>query len=1413
MNKKTTFVEQRNNMFLNKNAYKIIEKPIPLYIDHNYDKGYIIKSLNTKENKKKNEFQRKKNIKKHIFKQREKYYFLNIINILIFFLSLSMCKQYRYIRKINLVEELIITINMNSAGEKQVLSSEYEGRPNEIYLNGNKLNSNSFNIELNSGENIIKLRYNSPQFSLKNMFKGVTGIINIDFSKFSTSSVTDMENMFDSSDIQSLNLSNFDTSSVTNMKGMFHQCINLQSLDLSSFSGSDTNMVDMFNGCTNLKFVQFSETKTIKANNMGFMFINCNSLTSIDLSNFDTSSCTAMEYLFDNCYELEIVDLSSFRTQNVRTFTNMFSFCSKLQSIDLSEFQTASAIDMSYMFRYNSALTYVNLNSITINGDTGIEKIFEGTTNAKICYANTASVLLNDLNIENKCSDDCFEENSKLISESNKCVSSCKSDSTYRREYKRKCYKKCPSGTIQSSSDEFVCIKVRACPNYYNMDKTKCFDSIEDGYFLSDENQKLLDKCHENCKTCNKKEIEGNTNCLTCKNNNLFFYKGNCLVSCKYNDYLDNNKKICTCESNEKCRECSEENSYLCESCNEGFYSIFGENSPFQCYKELENYYLKNGYFHPCYSTCKKCSGEGNANNHNCDECKNGYVFINELNKEKNCYLKCDYYYYFTSNNEYKCTQTNSCPNEQNKLISEKSKCIDQCNKDDTYINEYNNECLKTCPDNTVLENNICKNVETEKATLEDKDTEGNTEKETVPKTMESSISTWTPEGPENFTESTSKIEEWSAEKFFQGFSNSEEMNEDEIINNIREDIINHKLDTLISNVVEEKKDVFVIQGNALFQITTSENQNNNSYTNVSSLNLGYCETILRQKYKIPDNETLIIFKIDYNITGLLIPIIGYEVYHPTNKSQLNLSFCDESHINYNIPVSINEDNLYKYDPNSEYYTDECSTYTSEDGTDILLNDRKEEFNDKNMSLCENICDYVKYNSETKKAVCQCGIRYETFILSELDGKTDLLSINFTTDNITSNMGAMKCYDLVFSKKGLVTNIGSYIMILIIIFHIISILIFYKCGYHIIDTNIQEILKEKKVLKKSNDKEKTRKTRKSNIYNLEQNPIKIKRKSSYKFSHKSEKSNHKRLKNNAPPSKKFKRKSSRIVIQENTNISSNQKSFTKLTLKETKIAPNFVKRRSFTLKSQKVKKNKEIEMKPKNINILFYSDIELNYMDYKEALFIDKRTYFQYYISLLKTKHSIMYLFYHKKDYNVFIIKLCLCLLFFSMYYALNTLFFGYDAIHKVYIDEGSYNISYFFQKIILSFIIAYHINTLIRFVVLSERNLLELKKEKSLELAKGKKSIIERCIMIKNICYFVFSISSLILFWYYLSSFCALYQNSQVYLIKNTFLSYLLGLLYPFLINLLPMIFRKFSLNGKNREFVYKVSKILQII
>ena len=69
--------------------------------------------------------------------------------------------------------------------------------------------------------------------------------------------------------------------------------------------------------------------------------------------------------------------------------------------------------------------------------------------------------------------------------------------------------------------------------------------------------------------------------------------------------------------------------------------------------------------------------------------------------------------------------------------------------------------------------------------------------------------------------------------------------------------------------------------------------------------------------------------------------------------------------------------------------------------------------------------------------------------------------------------------------------------------------------------------------------------------------------------------------------------------------------------------------------------------------------------------------------------------------------------------------------------------------------------------------------------------------------------------FWYYLSSFGAVYQNSQVYLIKNTFMSFLISLLYPFIINIFPTILRINSLKNANncKENLFTFSKFIQII
>ena len=54
------------------------------------------------------------------------------------------------------------------------------------------------------------------------------------------------------------------------------------------------------------------------------------------------------------------------------------------------------------------------------------------------------------------------------------------------------------------------------------------------------------------------------------------------------------------------------------------------------------------------------------------------------------------------------------------------------------------------------------------------------------------------------------------------------------------------------------------------------------------------------------------------------------------------------------------------------------------------------------------------------------------------------------------------------------------------------------------------------------------------------------------------------------------------------------------------------------------------------------SDSELNELDYKNAIKKDIRTYFQYYLSLLRTKHLFIFSFWPSFDYNSQIIKIFL---------------------------------------------------------------------------------------------------------------------------------------------------------------------------
>ena len=225
------------------------------------------------------------------------------------------------------------------------------------------------------------------------------------------------------------------------------------------------------------------------------------------------------------------------------------------------------------------------------------------------------------------------------------------------------------------------------------------------------------------------------------------------------------------------------------------------------------------------------------------------------------------------------------------------------------------------------------------------------------------------------------------------------------------------------------------------------------------------------------------------------------------------------------------------------------------------------------------------------------------------------------------------------------------------------------------------------------------------------------------------------------------------------------------------------------------------------------NDYELNSLDYKSALKIDKRNYFEYYLSLLRRKELVLFTFFTNNDYNSRIIKLCIFIFSFGLYFTVNALFFNDTTMHKIYEDQGKYNFIYQIPQILYSSFISSIINMIITSLSLSEKNILSIKLEtKDID---NKISSVLKHLKMKMIIFFILIFSLLLLFWYYISCFCAVYKNTQIHLIKDTLISYGFYLLYPFLLSLFPGIFRIPALksSNQNKECLYKFSKIIQLI
>ena len=313
----------------------------------------------------------------------------------------------------------------------------------------------------------------------------------------------------------------------------------------------------------------------------------------------------------------------------------------------------------------------------------------------------------------------------------------------------------------------------------------------------------------------------------------------------------------------------------------------------------------------------------------------------------------------------------------------------------------------------------------------------------------------------------------------------SEILNKNCLINTITNDNIGEitkEIRNIIKNANIDSNTNILIEGeNIVYQIISSQNMNDNNNNNLSIIDFGDCENILKEENNI---DYLIILKIDIKVNINSPNILNYEIYNPKSLEKLNLSLCRNVTINTYINfypskealdkiIKLNESGFDLYNINDSFYQDLCTPFTSDDGTDILLSDRKNDFYE-NISLCETGCTYLKYDYITQRVKCECPVKNEIDINEKKEDKDNFFS-NFIDEDTFSNIKVLKCFKLVFSKKGHSNNIGSYIF-LILIFSLIVLSVIYRI-YQI--RNIMRILR--KIIKVENFIEKINNENKSDI--------------------------------------------------------------------------------------------------------------------------------------------------------------------------------------------------------------------------------------------------------------------------------------------------------------------------------------------
>ena len=438
---------------------------------------------------------------------------------------------------------------------------------------------------------------------------------------------------------------------------------------------------------------------------------------------------------------------------------------------------------------------------------------------------------------------------------------------------------------------------------------------------------------------------------------------------------------------------------------------------------------------------------------------------------------------------------------------------------------------------------------------------------------------------------------------------------------------------------------------------------------------------------------------------------------------------------------------------------------------------------------------------------------------------------NFKNIKNLGNFNILKCFKVLLSKKGILNNVGFFIIGTIIIFHIITLFILCLKQFELLKKKIIDIVFAKLLKLKKNDKLEEKEEKDMDIkekkpeekeekkiddykrrYSIQNNIIIMNENLNNIYNEKFE--DEKKIKFNKKGKGKMVTKKKKIkLFKKGTNISDNSNNIGNMVNSDLNSDIIVINRNKAGINVLSKKHIKAEEIK-KLVSIVEYNDEEINDLSYDLALQNDKRTYWQFYFSLIRTKHEFLYAFFYNKDYNSKIIKIDLFLFGFALNYTVNGFFFTDETMHNVYESKGLFDISYQLPIIIYSSFISMFLGALMQMLGLSSDTIIDFKQSEETNNINERGEKLVRKLKIKFIFFFILGFLFLFSFLYYISMFGAVYRNTQFLLLKDTIMGFGISLISPFVLYLMPGLFRIPSLNPqKRKKCLYGFSKLFTIL